>query len=191
MDIRKRVRKVHSICRHVLVQIFSLYNHTAVHESILLTHLFLTISDYTTGVLLDANENAIGPSLPSLTTTSSETNTPSEEPYITGLNRYPDPYQRPLKQLICDVRNSQSDPIGTLTPDNLFCGVGSDEAIDSVMRIFCKPGRDKIMICTPTYGMYKVSAAINEVGIIDVPLIEKSWQMDVDKVYYHFEFNLT
>src|SRR5271154_3288138 len=179
MDIQKRVRKVHSIWRHVLVRIFSLYNHTAVHESIPFCLLLtLTISDYTTGVLLDANENAIGPSLPPSITTSSETNTPSEETYITGLNRYPDPNKEALKQLIYNLRNSQADPMGTLTPDNLFCGVGSDEAIDAVMRIFCKPARDKLMICAPTYGMYKVSAAINEVDIVDVPLIEGSWQMD-------------
>jgi histidinol-phosphate aminotransferase len=107
---------------------------------------------------------------------------PSEETYITGLNRYPDPHQHALKQLICNLRNSQSDPSGTLTPANLFCGVGSDEAIDAVMRIFCRPGRDKLMICSPTYGMYKVSATINEVTIIDVPLIEMTWQLDIDNV---------
>jgi histidinol-phosphate aminotransferase len=136
-------------------------------------------------VLLDANENAHGPSLPPSITTSSTTNTLSDETYITGLNRYPDPHQRALKQLICDLRNSQSESRGTLTPDNLFCGVGSDEAIDAAMRIFCKPSRDKIMICTPTYGMYKVSAAINEVDIVDVPLITSTWQMDIDKVPHH------
>jgi histidinol-phosphate aminotransferase len=64
----------------------------------------------------------------------------------------------------------------------LFCGVGSDEAIDAVMRVFCKPARDKIMICTPTYGMYKVSAAINEVDIVDVPLVTGTWQMDIPNV---------
>jgi histidinol-phosphate aminotransferase len=69
-----------------------------------------------------------------------------------------------------------------LTPDNLFCGVGSDEAIDAVMRVFCKPGRDKIMICSPTYGMYKVSAAINEVEVVDVPLEIGTWQMDIPEV---------
>ena len=87
-----------------------------------------------------------------------------------------------LKQLICDLRNGQSEQKGELTPENLFCGVGSDEAIDAVMRVFCKPGRDKIMICTPTYGMYKVSAAINEVDIVDVPLKTMSWQMDIENV---------
>ena len=145
----------------------------------------LTKSDYTTGILLDANENAHGPSLPpSITTTSSSTttNTSPEETYITGLNRYPDPHQIALKQLICNLRNSQATPVGSLTPANLFCGVGSDEAIDAVMRVFCKPGRDKLMICTPTYGMYKVSAAINEVDVVDVPLVPLTWQIDTEKV---------
>jgi histidinol-phosphate aminotransferase len=105
-----------------------------------------------------------------------------EEDYITGLNRYPDPHQRPLKQLICDLRNKQAKQPGTLNPDNLFCGVGSDEAIDAVMRVFCKPGRDKIVICSPTYGMYKVSAAINEVQVIDVPLETGTWQMNIPEV---------
>lgn len=49
-------------------------------------------------------------------------------------------------------------------------GVGSDEAIDLLMRIFCKPGEDNIMITPPTYGMYKVSANINDVEIVQVPL---------------------
>ena len=69
-----------------------------------------------------------------------------------------------------------------MTPDNLFCGVGSDEAIDAVMRVFCKPGRDKLMISTPTYGMYKVSAQINEVDIVDVPLLTENWQIDTERV---------
>ena len=69
-----------------------------------------------------------------------------------------------------------------MTPDNLFCGVGSDEAIDAVMRVFCTPARDKIMICSPTYGMYKVSAAINEVEVVDVPLDSSNWQLDIPRV---------
>lgn len=60
--------------------------------------------------------------------------------------------------------------------------MGSDEAIDAVMRVFCKPGIDKLMICTPTYGMYKVSAAINEVKVVDVPLVPLTWQIDTKKV---------
>jgi len=105
-----------------------------------------------------------------------------EDTYITGLNRYPDPHQIALKQLVCDLRNGQVEPRGMLTPANLFCGVGSDEAIDAIMRVFCKPGREKLMICTPTYGMYTVCAAVNEVDIVDVPLIPKTWQIDIPKV---------
>ena len=87
-----------------------------------------------------------------------------------------------LKRLICDLRNGQAVPSGKLTPDNLFCGVGSDEAIDAIMRVFCIPDQDKLIICAPTYGMYKVSASINAVDIIDVPLIPLTWQIDIDKV---------
>lgn len=134
-------------------------------------------SDYTSGVLLDANENAHGPSLP-----PSTTNSESYQTYICGLNRYPDPHQIALKKLVCDLRNEQSDPRGTLTPEHLFCGVGSDEAIDAVMRVFCKPARDKIMTCSPTYGMYKVCAAINEVDITDVPLYDRIWQINIENV---------
>lgn len=151
-------------------------------ESIALIFEVTNHSDYTSGILLDANENAHGPSLPSSTISSLTNGMSDEEDYISGLNRYPDPHQRALKQLICNLRNKQAKEQGTLTPDNLFCGVGSDEAIDAVMRVFCKPGRDKIMTCSPTYGMYKVSAAINEVDIVDVPLEIGTWQMNIPEV---------
>ncbi|KAI7258134.1 histidinol-phosphate aminotransferase, partial [Hortaea werneckii] len=58
----------------------------------------------------------------------------------------------------------------TLTPDNLFVGVGSDEAIDALLRAFCTPGRDKILTCPPTYGMYSVSAQTNDIQVVKVPL---------------------
>jgi len=106
----------------------------------------LKVSDYTGSVLLDANENAYGPSLPTPLTLSDET-------FIRDLNRYPDPHQRPLKQLVCNLRNSQSEPNGALTPDNLSCGVGSGETIDAVIRVFCTPGKDKLLICTPACTM--------------------------------------
>ena len=57
-----------------------------------------------------------------------------------------------------------------MRPENLFCGVGSDEAIDALLRCFCTPGKDRILTCPPTYGMYTVSAQINDVGISHVPL---------------------
>jgi histidinol-phosphate aminotransferase len=58
-----------------------------------------------------------------------------------------------------------------LTPDHLFLGVGSDEAIDALLRCFCVPGRDRILICPPTYGIYSVSAQVNDVGLFKVPLL--------------------
>ena len=57
-----------------------------------------------------------------------------------------------------------------MTPDNLFVGVGSDEAIDALLRCFCTPGKDKILTCPPTYGMYAVSAQVNDLEIVKVPL---------------------
>lgn len=58
----------------------------------------------------------------------------------------------------------------SLTPENLFVGVGSDEAIDALLRAFCTPGKDKILTCPPTYGMYAVSAQVNDVEVVKVPL---------------------
>jgi len=115
--------------------------------------------DYSEGILLDANENAFGPtSLP----------TKNLNPYdnCNTLERYPDPYQIPLKELYAKYRGHG------LTPANIFVGVGSDEAIDLLMRIFCQPGQDEILITPPTYGMYKVCAKVNDVAINSVPLTE-------------------
>mmetsp|Transcript_2645 Transcript_2645/g.4926 ORF Transcript_2645/g.4926 Transcript_2645/m.4926 type:complete len:381 (+) Transcript_2645:358-1500(+) len=112
--------------------------------------------DYSTGILLDANENAIGP-------TSLPTNSLPDDNRLL-LERYPCPYQIPLKGAYAKYRGAN------LKPENIFVGVGSDEAIDLLMRIFCKPGEDNIMITPPTYGMYKVSANVNDVKIVEVPL---------------------
>lgn len=124
--------------------------------------------DYSEGVLLDANENAFGP-------TSLPTN--SLDPYDNHntLERYPDPYQVPLKQLYAQYRGHD------LTPSNIFVGVGSDEAIDLLMRIFCQPGKDKIMTTPPTYGMYKVCAKVNDVEVVMVPL-EKDFSLRVPEM---------
>lgn len=98
-------------------------------------------------VLLDANENSLGSVLGN------------------SLNRYPDPYQKKLKTSISDMLNVSSE--------SLFLGNGSDEAIDLLLRIFCEPGVDCILTFPPTYGMYKVSADINSISIIESPLDEK------------------
>ena len=115
--------------------------------------------DYSEGILLDANENAFGPtSLP----------TKNLDPYdnSNNLERYPDPYQMALKEVYAKYRGHG------LTPANIFVGVGSDEAIDLLMRIFCQPAQDEILITPPTYGMYKVCAKVNDVAINAVPLTE-------------------
>ncbi|KAI7355397.1 histidinol-phosphate aminotransferase [Hortaea werneckii] len=125
-----------------------------------------------TNVLLDANENAYGPGL----ALSSDGKLANADPQsdvevdLLGLNRYPDPHQVPLKQLLCNLRNTKTHTQKTLTPDNLFVGVGSDEAIDALLRAFCTPGKDKILTCPPTYGMYSVSAQTNDVQVVKVPL---------------------
>lgn len=70
---------------------------------------------------------------------------------MTGLdlNRYPDPNQSEVKALLAEMRG--------VRPEQIFVGVGSDEAIDLLIRIFCCPGEDAILITPPTYGMYKVN----------------------------------
>lgn len=86
----------------------------------------------------------------------------NENPYNTGANRYPDPYQRKLKRSISGIKG-----VGT---ENIFLGNGSDEAIDLIFRVFCEPNQDNIIISDPTYGMYQVSADIHNVEVIKVPL---------------------
>ncbi len=86
----------------------------------------------------------------------------NENPYETGVNRYPDPYQRELKKEIAKIKK--------VPAKNIFLGNGSDEAIDLIIRIFCEPGEDNIIVSDPTYGMYQVSADIHDVEVLKVPL---------------------
>lgn len=135
-------------------------------------------SDYKIGILLDANENTHGPSLDQL----------DDEEIKQELNRYPDPHQVHVKQLLCDFRNiersSQDQALQPLTPENICLGVGSDESIDAIMRIFCVPAKDKLLTCPPTYGMYSVSAQVNDVSVVKVPLTftKGNFQIQADKV---------
>ena len=89
------------------------------------------------------------------------------------LNRYPDPYQVELKSKLEKLKGIKSSSI--------FIGNGSDEIIDIAFRIFCNPGKDKALTFTPTYGMYTVSAAINQVELLQVPL-NNDFQIDLKKV---------
>lgn len=100
------------------------------------------------GILLDANENSYGSVI-------------TENVPLT-INRYPDPYQKKLRE---GINKNYNVPI-----ENLFFGVGSDEIIDLVIRIFCRPGIDNVIVTEPTYGMYKVACDINDVAVKNVPL---------------------
>jgi histidinol-phosphate aminotransferase len=100
-----------------------------------------------------------------------------------GLNRYPDPHQVELKTGLCQLRNIKAHTQRDLKPENLFVGVGSDEAIDALLRCFCVPGKDKIMTCPPTYGMYAVSAQVNDIEIVHVPLdVGRRFALQPDKI---------
>ncbi|WP_407499506.1 histidinol-phosphate transaminase [Elizabethkingia anophelis] len=103
-----------------------------------------------TGVFLDANENPFG-----------------------NLNRYPDPYQKEVKEKLSALK---SIPVS-----QIFLGNGSDEVIDLVFRIFCTPGRDKALVFTPTYGMYEVSANINDTELLQLPL-NRDFQIDKESI---------
>ncbi|RAH43887.1 histidinol-phosphate transaminase [Aspergillus brunneoviolaceus CBS 621.78] len=138
-----------------------------------------------TNILLDANENAYGPglALDSEGALQHSTGSPKPEIDFLGLNRYPDPHQIELKQLFCNLRNTHHHTQKTLRPESLFVGVGSDEAIDALLRCFCVPGKDKILTCPPTYGMYSVSAQTNDVEIVQVPLdVNNDFQLQPDKI---------
>jgi histidinol-phosphate aminotransferase len=92
-----------------------------------------------------------------------------------GLNRYPEPQPAELIEHLADVYG--------VNPEQVLAGRGSDEGIDLVIRSFCSAGQDSIIICPPTFGMYKVSARIQGAGIIEAPLIkERDFAFDVDAV---------
>jgi histidinol-phosphate aminotransferase len=88
----------------------------------------------------------------------------NESPYENGYNRYPDPHQRALKAQIAELKG--------VAAENIFIGNGSDEAIDVLMRVFCEPREDNVVAIAPSYGMYKVAAAINDVEMREVQLGE-------------------
>ena len=97
----------------------------------------------------------------------------NENPFDNGQNRYPDPLQSKLKTILSSIRNC--------TSDRIFIGNGSDEAIDLLIRMFCEPAKDHVLTTSPTYGMYKVSATINNVSVVDVPL-EDGFSLPVEKI---------
>jgi histidinol-phosphate aminotransferase len=96
----------------------------------------------------------------------------NESPFNTGLNRYPDPSQKELRERLSSIKNIPSE--------NIIAGNGSDEIIDLLLRTFCSPGKDNIIILPPTYGMYTVSAGINQVEVREV-LLERIFRPDLKK----------
>ena len=86
----------------------------------------------------------------------------NENPFDNGVNRYPDPQQRKLKEVIARRR--------WVAANQLLLGNGSDEVLDLIFRAFCIPNQDKIIVMPPTYGMYKVLANINCISLDEVPL---------------------
>lgn len=97
----------------------------------------------------------------------------NENPYNAPYNRYPDPLQRELKQMLAKVKG--------VPAENIFLGNGSDEAIDLPYRIFCEPGRDNVVAIEPTYGMYKVCADINNIEYRPV-LLDEHYDMQADRL---------
>lgn len=106
-------------------------------------------------IFLDANENSFG------------------SPLTKWYNRYPDPLQKKVKLKLGEIKG--------VPVENIFLGNGSDECIDVLLRAFCEPGKDNIIICPPTYGMYEVSANINDVIVKKVPLTT-SFQLDLQGI---------
>ncbi|MBE9586325.1 histidinol-phosphate transaminase [Mucilaginibacter sp. JRF] len=106
-------------------------------------------------VYLDANENAFG------------------SPLDTAYNRYPDPLQYKVKKRLSEIKG--------VPPRNIFLGNGSDEAIDVLFRSFCNPGVDNVILVPPTYGMYEVSANINDIETRKV-LLTEDYQLNLEGI---------
>ena len=106
-------------------------------------------------VFLDANENSFG------------------SPLDTNYNRYPDPLQSKVKHRLAEIKG--------VPTQNIFLGNGSDEAIDLLFRAFCRPGIDNVILVPPTYGMYEVSANINDIEVEKVPLLP-DYQLNLEGI---------
>ncbi len=97
----------------------------------------------------------------------------NENPYDNGLNRYPDPHQLALKQKIAEIKK--------VAVANILLGNGSDEILDMIFRVFFEPGKDSIIINTPTFGMFKVLSNVNNIRYKEVALTA-DFQLDVPAI---------
>ena len=97
----------------------------------------------------------------------------NENPFDTGLNRYPDPQQNLVKAALAKIKN--------VSREQLLLGNGSDEVLDLIFRVFCEPKVDTVIVLPPTYGMYEVLANTNDVGLIEISLLD-NYQPNVDEI---------
>ncbi|MBP1840887.1 histidinol-phosphate transaminase [Formosa algae] len=97
----------------------------------------------------------------------------NENPFENGINRYPDPHQNAVKDILADIKG--------VSKSQILLGNGSDEVLDLLVRAFCEPNQDNIIILPPTYGMYEVLANLNAVAIKKV-LLSESFQPEVDQI---------
>jgi histidinol-phosphate aminotransferase len=97
----------------------------------------------------------------------------NENPFENGINRYPDPLQRKLKNRIAAIKG--------VSADHILLGNGSDECIDLLIRLFCIPGKDKVLSLSPSYGMYAVSAKINNIGF-KTHLLDENFDFQVEEL---------
>ena len=97
----------------------------------------------------------------------------NENPFDNGLNRYPDPLQRNLKRTLARIKQ--------VNEEQILLGNGSDEVLDLIIRTFCEPGEEEVLVLPPTYGMYAVLAKLNNVSVKEVPL-NKNFEIEIDSV---------
>jgi len=104
----------------------------------------------------------------------------NENPFKNGVNRYPDPYQTNVKEILSKIKGIEKEYI--------FLGNGSDEVLDLIVRAFCEPNKDNIITLPPTYGMYSVIAAINAVENRKV-LLDRNYQLQVQNILDQVDSN--
>ena len=97
----------------------------------------------------------------------------NENPFDTGLNRYPDPQQNLVKEALSKMKG--------ISKEQILLGNGSDEVLDLIFRVFCEPREDNVIVLPPTYGMYEVLANINAIELVKIPLVE-NFQPNVKKI---------
>jgi histidinol-phosphate aminotransferase len=97
----------------------------------------------------------------------------NENPFDTGLNRYPDPQQNLVKEALSKMKG--------ISKEQILLGNGSDEVLDLIFRVFCEPREDNVIVLPPTYGMYEVLANINAIELVKIPLVE-NFQPNVKEI---------